>query len=139
MFRTKLYLACWHAATSHPSPLEEWQSVGCRSHHPVHSYLPSILRSFFQYCNLIRAYFPYCLLLDQKLTMHSSTATTIRFGPPPLIYAANAKDWMGNQIQQMDAARQIQLPERVYGWFGFRIEAFVESFIDLVCIASYVI
>ncbi len=47
---------------------------------------------------------------------------------------ANAKDRMGHQIHQMYTARRIQRYEQLYGWrpLKFRIEAFVNGFVDLV-------
>lgn len=45
---------------------------------------------------------------------------------------------MGHQIHQMYTARRIQRYEQLYGWrpLKFRIEAFVNGFVDLVCIRS---
>lgn len=41
---------------------------------------------------------------------------------------------MGHQIHQMYTARRIQRYEQLYGWrpLKFRIEAFVNGFVDLV-------
>ncbi|KAG8862200.1 hypothetical protein FRC20_011313 [Serendipita sp. 405] len=46
----------------------------------------------------------------------------------------NAKDRMGHQIHQMYTARRIQRYEQLYGWrpLKFRIEAFVNGFVDLL-------
>jgi hypothetical protein len=45
---------------------------------------------------------------------------------------------MGHQIHQMYTARRIQRYEQLYGWrpLKFRIEAFVNGFVDLVCTVS---
>lgn len=45
---------------------------------------------------------------------------------------------MGHQIHQMYTARRIQRYEQLYGWrpLKFRIEAFVNGFVDLVCVVS---
>jgi len=57
---------------------------------------------------------------------------------------ANAKDRMGHQIHQMYTARRIQRYEQLYGWrpLKFRIEAFVNGFVDLVrvgCLLPYLV
>jgi hypothetical protein len=52
---------------------------------------------------------------------------------------AGAKDRMGHQIHQMYTARRIQRYEQLYGWrpLKFRIEAFVNGFVDLVSHATF--
>jgi hypothetical protein len=134
-------------------------AVGSRSNHPYHhlillSHYYNWLYACFPLLPFISCLSPHSLpsvfigLYADHACFHHHVSTAITTThmllpphniPPGSTRTANAKDRMGHQIHQMYTARRIQRYEQLYGWrpLKFRIEAFVNGFVDLVCIVSF--